>query len=178
MPESFDTKTIHVSEAERAVIVDGERYDCIPADREMPRSLSWVPEVKGWPGYRENDDGTGRGFKEFAPLEPFVALWKAAKDAADTDKAVAKAHAEARERRAAAEAEARKAAHEAEVARIEREIAVAQPMNEALGALAASDHEIIKAMEAEALARGVIDPKLVADRQAWRAKVKALRAKS
>jgi hypothetical protein len=156
----------------RKVIVDGVSHVCLPEVPADFRVLTWDDANLECPGYGETEAGA-KGFRDRSRIEPFVALWRVADVAARKEVA---------EQQAARDAEKERIARENE--RIEQdgkkaaaEFEARKPMYEAMNALSASDHEVIKAMEAKLASEGALSSVFVKGRQDLRSTVKAERAR-
>lgn len=158
-------KKISISFDDRVVVVNGEGYQCLTGSPANVHAMSWIPERDPC-GYSEFKDGSGGGFTEFAVIEPYLRQWTAAKAAKiEADK------------KRADQAATEKKAHEAQVTALKAEQEKYRPINDALVLLGTTDHEVIKAIEADLVGKGALSADFVEQRKAARATVKAERAR-
>jgi hypothetical protein len=176
--------TVSILAGDLTVSVDGESYRCLDAAELPPGliSISWTPlpttedgklrDPRKLPGYI-HQHGDSHGFDNPALLVPYMHKWTAAKAAYEKEAAAKKVLREAEEVKWKAEREA----FEAEQKKLAAAMEARKDFEAAALALAASDHEVIKAAEALLSEAGKLDPATVAKRRALRATAKAEKVK-
>jgi regulator of protease activity HflC (stomatin/prohibitin superfamily) len=170
----YSKNNIAVSFKDRTVDIDGVIHKCLPPSgmEGTYRTLRWTPGGDP-PGFMVKADETGGGFEDFNIIAVFAAYWEVGQKARAALDEKAKAVRDKEVKAEQAEEEKRKA----EQADWQRRAEAQQPLLSAMGGLASSDHEVIKAMERVLAEAGQLPPDMVQKRQDWRATVKAERKK-
>ncbi len=169
----MEDRNISIVAPDRTVVIDGQGFQCedFPVTPEGLHAIHWRPKLKApfghyeWVGKPDNE----KTFSNFGRLSGYVDAWVKAKSAQAKQLADIEAKVKAQQREAQALMETQKVAMEAQKARMER----MRPYYEALAALGASDHEVLKAAEAGTQT----DPALVAKRAALRSTARAEKQK-
>lgn len=157
------------------VNVEGEIYLVDLPVKAGVHALRWSPteDPRGFIEQR----GDSHGFSDYGLIAPYVEAWEKAKSAAKTEVEAKEAEVKAKEAEVKAEFEKRKAEAEKQAKEAEEKFIALQQdraaIGKALGILADSDHEVIKAMEAKLAAEGALPDALVRQRQEARAVAKS-----